>query len=142
VRGGHRHVVVEAEAHRPAALGMVTRRSHQRDRRRIGSTHDAFDGVDRGAGGEQRDLVRLGRCEGVGIESDRLSGSLGDPAQILDVVHARQLFMCGRPRRYDFATAVPPAAGDHVHHLRAFRALGVPGRRLVFGERRRRNHDE
>jgi hypothetical protein len=100
----------------------------------VPAPHDPLDTVDRGAGSQQGDLVGLRRRVGVGVERDRRTGSLGNPAQVLAAVHARELLARRFARRDDFPALAPPLAGDDVHHLGTFRAFGVAGRRLVFGE--------
>ena len=57
VRRGDGDVVVEAEAHRPIAFGVMPGRPHQRERRLAG-VERVIDRADGRAGGEQRDLAR------------------------------------------------------------------------------------
>ena len=106
------------------------------------AAHHALDRVDRRAGGQQRDLVRLGRRVGVGIELPGASGRLRDLTQVLAIVDPRELLGGRRARRDDFGAALAPAVGDGVHDFGALGALGMAGRRLMFGETIGRDQDD
>ena len=62
-----RDVVEQAEPHRPVGLGVMARRPDQRQRRLAGLER-VTRRVDRRAGRQQRDLVRLRARERIGIE--------------------------------------------------------------------------
>ena len=68
MRGRGRHAVVEAESHRPIALGVMARRPNQRHHARRARLNDGLDSANGGAGGQQRDVARVRRRVGVGIE--------------------------------------------------------------------------
>ena len=134
VRGGDGDVVVEAEAHRAVALGVMAGRPHQRERAACAAAHHPLDGVDRGAGREQRDLVRSRGRVGVGIERDRLTrrsrrSAAGSRRRARAPAARASPRAAPRLRR-----PLPPGAGHDVHHLGPFGPLRMPGRRLVFGE--------
>ena len=78
--------------------------------------------------------MRLGRREGVRIESDRPARGGRDGRDVLIGVDARELLVRGDVRRCDFAPSHPPAGGDELHDLGALGAFGMAGRRLMVGE--------
>jgi hypothetical protein len=106
------------------------------------SADHPFDGVDCRAGGEQRHLVRLGRGIGVGIERGGAPARRGDPIEVSFVVNAGQLLSRRFARRDDFAAALAPGAGDHLHHFGALGPLGMSGRRRVLHEAPGMNHNQ
>jgi hypothetical protein len=137
MRGGNGDVVEETESHRPVALCMMAGRTDQGERAAVRSAHDALDSPDCGAGREKRDLVRVGRREGVGIERNRLSCGLRQLPHIVGVVDARELAVCRVPGSGDLGAAFAPPRCDHVHHFGALRPFRVTRRRVVIGESRR-----
>ena len=134
VRSGGGDVVVEAESHRPIALGVMARRPHERHHARRARLHDGLDAADGGSRREQRHVARFRRRVGVRIERHRAAGRLVDRRQVRVAVHAPQLGVRRRPRRLDDAAPLLPRGGDAVHHLGALDALRMTGRRPMIGE--------
>src|SRR5262249_32913862 len=75
-----------------------------------------------------------GRCIGVRIQRHRLPRRLGNPAQVLGVVHASELLARGRARRDDLDALGLPALRHHFHDLGTLGPLWMARRRLVLGE--------
>jgi hypothetical protein len=142
VRGGDGDVVVETEAHRAIALGVVPRRPHRAHRGLVRIAHHALDRVDRRAGGEQRDFVRFRRRVRVRIQLRGLARPFRDPPQVVGAVDARQLLARRLARSDDLEAALAPARRDGVHDLGPFGPFGMPGRRLVLGEAVGVNQDD
>ena len=136
MRRADRDVVVEAEAHGAIAFGMVAGRANQREGPGVPAVDHPLDTLHRSARGQQRHLVGLGAGEGVGIERDRRPRRLGDPLQVVAVVHAVELLARGGARRHDFASRAAPGVGHDVHDLGPFGTLGMTGRVLVLRELR------
>ena len=80
----------------------------------------------------------------------KVSGSSATDCPAVSAIRCRysasctraKLLMRRRARRHDLAPAIAPAAGDDVHDLRPFRALGMSWRRLVLGEPFRADEDQ
>jgi hypothetical protein len=121
-----RMTLLPDRTHRAVALRVMPRRAHERDGRPVRPGHDPFHGVDRGAGGEQRDVVRFGRRVGVRIELRRFPGRFGNPAEVVAVVHARELLGGRLARCHDVGAALAPAGGHRVHDLGALGPLDAP----------------
>jgi hypothetical protein len=85
-------------------------------------------GLHRRARRQQRDVVRLGRDERVGVQPARRPGGRGNPVQVAGVVHAFQLFARRRPRGRHAAAPLEPSRGNGVEHVRTFHPLGVARR--------------
>ena len=134
MRGRGGHAVVQAESHRPIALGVMARRPDQRHHARCARLNDRLDSANRRAGGEQRDVARVRRRVSVGIERRRPARSRVNGGEMGVAVHSPQLGVRGRARRLDDAPTLLPCVGDAVHHLGALHALGMPGRRTVIAE--------
>ena len=135
VRGGDRDVVEQAEAHRAVPLGMMAGRPDHRERARTVTLERAIDARDRRAGREQRDLVGIGRGEGVEVERGGAPGGLRHERDVLAIVHARELVVRrGTTRLAHVATALAELGRDDLHDLRALETLGMPGRVEMVGE--------
>ena len=125
-------VVEQTEPHRAAAFRVMAGRPHHRHRRAIGSGHHALDRVDRGAGGEPRDFVRLGRRERVRVERHRATRCFRNATDVIGIVHARELLVGRGARRHDFGALPAPAIRDGIEHFGALRPFGMARRRLML----------
>jgi len=123
-------VVDEAEAHRAIGGGVVSRRTHERERGVEPTVEDSKCAVDRAAGREERSVVAAGRVVGVGIEPTGLAIRDRDleRVEVARRVHALELGASGessgdgdRPR----AEATTIELG--VDRGEAPRVLGVAG---------------
>ena len=141
VGGRNGDVVEQAEAHRAVALGVVSRRADHRHGGLVRSAHHPLDGVDGGAGGEQRDLVRFRRRVGVGIDLRGLAGGFRHPPDVFAIVHAGELLDRRRARCDDLGPLLTPRGGHRVHDLGPLGTLGMARRRLVLGESIGMNQD-
>ena len=126
-------VVEQTKAHRAIALGVMARRTHERERRTVAGER-VLDAGEDGARGERGDIAGVWRGEGVGVEAHGASGRLGDRADVVGCVDGAQLVVGRGPRRRNRATAIPPAERDALQDLRALDPLGVSGWREVMGE--------
>ena len=104
VRGGDRDVVVQTESHRAIALGVMAGGPHQRERAALRAAERMVDGLHRGTGRQQCNVMGLRRCVGVGIELDGAAGRFGDAAQVVAIVDAQQLLARGGRRRDHVST--------------------------------------
>src|SRR5687768_10590861 len=81
---GNGDVVEEAETHRAAAFGMMSRGpNHCQRARATAAAENVLHGADRRARCQSRHVIRLGRSEGIGIERDRASCRLSDERDVL-----------------------------------------------------------
>ena len=134
-RRGNRDVVEEAEAHRAVRLGMVPRRAHERERW-LAVRECMARCLNRGARREQRDGLRPGARERVGVQHDRASRCRLDAIEIPGRMHARQFRPRRRTRLDDPSAARAPVRRHGIEHLRPLGPLGVPGRRHVLAKAR------
>ena len=138
----NRDVVEEAEPHRAVALGVVAGRPHQRERRLA-----AIDGVrsrlNGRAGGQPRDLVRLGRRVRVRVEHRGTADVLANRIDVPARMDESELIQGGGPRRRCLSPVGGELARHRVEHVRALGALGVAGRRHMRFEdvRRQQEHE-
>jgi hypothetical protein len=132
--GGDRHVVEEAEAHRPGRRGVVARRP-QGEEGGVGlPAIESLDGVGAGAGPEDGGTPRLGDGGGVGVEVPAAAG-----AEALEGVEVRRRveqleLLAGRRSGRDadqrvLETGVGRAA---QHGVDAGRSLGVTATAVVL----------
>ena len=132
-RGGD--VVVEAESHRPIALGVMAGRPHQRQHARRARLNDRFDPANRR---RRRPAARRRAMSGdvyVSGSSDAARPAVSSiAARCAVAVHPPQLGVRRRARRLHDAPALLPCGGDAVHHLGPLDTLGMAGRRPVIAE--------
>jgi hypothetical protein len=126
-----RGVAKQAEAHGAVALGVMTGRPHQGDRR-LASCKRMFHGLHGRAGGQQANRVRIGRREGIGVDHRRAARGGSDRFQILPVVDPRQFDSRGRAWNNRGRSGSNPAGRKGIEHMGALDPLWVAGRRHVF----------
>ena len=112
-----RHVVDEAEAHRPPGECVVPGRPDEREAA-------AVDGLERDPGRERRRLPRRLRADGVGVELNRAVDRL-QQLQVAVLVDSRKLLV----RRF-------PLDELALEHEQPVGALGVVARRVQVSEDR------
>jgi hypothetical protein len=131
VFGGDRHVVEHTEAHRARVLGMVTGRTHQRERSLGLARHDRPHGLDGRPRREVSGIHTALRERGVGVQIDRQPA---DALDLLDVpvrVHPLHL----GPSRRPCARPVRPRHGmtreESSDRREPRRRLGMPWSGIV-----------
>jgi len=134
----YRHVVEEAEAHGPLALGVVTRRADECETVPHLAREDRLAADEKAAGGEPRRLVGVGGRARIRVEDDaRPPRRLRDVLDVRARVHERELVLGGGARgQPDESRRVLEVIEEHLQTLGA---LGMAATRVVRQHARVRN---
>jgi hypothetical protein len=133
--GGNGNVVVEAKAHGPVRLGVMPRRTHERERGFAGrdGVLDSLHGRSRR---QPRDGFGVGGRKRIRIQHECAPGGSLDAIEVLCRVRPRQLRTRRRTRGGNPAVLLHPPRGHGIEDMRALRPFGMPGgRNVIFKSR-------
>jgi hypothetical protein len=137
VLGPDRHVVEQAEAHRPVPLRVMARRPHGAEGALDAAVQDTFDRVHDRTRSQQRRFVRTGTCLRVRVERDRASARRSDAFQVPLAMDPEQLLRRGRLRlERDEPFLEPRLAQPAPHGPEPLGPLRVPVAGVVLAEDR------